>query len=133
MSRKRLKKIIVFVLAFIGVGLAYGAFVQYTGWGIPCPVFSLTGLRCPGCGVTHMCMALLKLDLGAAFAAHPVLFVQLPFLTWILVRNTIRYVLEGQWQLTKTESAVIYICIALLLVFSIVRNAARLQELLEML
>lgn len=132
MSRERLKRIITFVLAFGGIGLAYGVFVQYTGWGIPCPVFSLTGLKCPGCGITHMCIALLRLDVASAFAAHPMLLVQLPFLMLILLRNVIRYVRNGKWQLTKAESGAIYICIALLLLFSIGRNMERLQELTEL-
>ncbi len=126
MSHKRLKRICVFVLIILAVGIAYGAFVKVTGKGVPCLFYMLTGFQCPGCGITHMCIALLGLDFAAAFESHPMLLVQSPFLLLILLRNTIQYVKIGRWQLSRLESGVIYICIALLVVFSIVRNATRL-------
>ena len=39
-------------------GLLYGIFVSYTGLAIPCLFRKVTGLLCPGCGVTGMCVAL---------------------------------------------------------------------------
>ena len=43
-------------------GLLYGIFVSYTGLAIPCLFRKVTGLLCPGCGVTGMCVALVHLN-----------------------------------------------------------------------
>ena len=46
---------------------------------IPCPIKELTGLYCPGCGITRMFKSLLELDFYAAFRYNPLLFIMLPF------------------------------------------------------
>lgn len=39
-----------------------------------CPFKALTGLPCPGCGMTHAFLALGRLDLAGAWAANPLAF-----------------------------------------------------------
>lgn len=39
-----------------------------------CPFKALTGLPCPGCGITHAFLALGRLDLAGACAANPLVF-----------------------------------------------------------
>lgn len=40
-------------------GLLYGYALIPLGLRIPCPFHLVTGLRCPGCGVTDLCLGLL--------------------------------------------------------------------------
>lgn len=40
-------------------GLLYGYVLIPLGLRIPCPFYLVTGLRCPGCGVTDLCLGLL--------------------------------------------------------------------------
>ena len=37
---------------------------------ITCPILAVTGIPCPGCGLTRACLAALRLDLAAAFSYH---------------------------------------------------------------
>ena len=93
-----------------------------TGLSIPCPVHALTGLLCPGCGVTRMCMALLALDFPAAWSANPVLLLLLPVLAALLVRLGLRYVKTGRSALSRVESALVWGMIAVLLFWGAARN-----------
>ncbi|MEM1418084.1 MAG: DUF2752 domain-containing protein [Myxococcota bacterium] len=47
-----------------------------------CVFRAATGLPCPGCGLTRASLALLRLDLGAAWSAHPLVLVVTPLLAW---------------------------------------------------
>jgi hypothetical protein len=44
---------------------------------VACPLRSLTGLACPGCGATRAGLALLRADLAAALALNPFLVLAL--------------------------------------------------------
>lgn len=72
-KKARLKKLLMNIFLLGMAGLLYGIFVSYTGLAIPCLFRKVTGLLCPGCGVTGMCVALLHLNWKGAFFCHPVL------------------------------------------------------------
>lgn len=73
------------VLLFILIGLAYFIFIKLTGIMIPCPFKLITGLDCPGCGVTHMFLDMANLDFVSAFWDNPFLFVTWPFIVAYLI------------------------------------------------
>lgn len=120
--RCRIKQVLIGALSLILLGLAYGLFVKITGLAIPCIFHLITGWKCPGCGVTRMCVALLQMDMKGAFYWHPMLLIQLPLLGLIFLRNIIAYIKNGVCHLSRLESICVYICIALLLVFTVLRN-----------
>ncbi len=45
---------------------------------LPCPVLSVAGIPCPGCGMTRACVSLARLEPGAAWSHHPFAFLLLP-------------------------------------------------------
>ena len=46
--------------------------------GITCPIKWVTGVSCPGCGMTRAVVSLLRLDVAAAFYYHPLVFLLPP-------------------------------------------------------
>ena len=52
---------------------------------IPCVFNEVTGLFCPGCGVTRMLKSMLKLDFYQAFRYNPLLFIFFPFIIYIII------------------------------------------------
>lgn len=108
------------------MGLLYAAFVRKTGWGIPCPFRLLMGLKCPGCGVSHMALCLLQGDLSGAFAANGAILCLLPIGAVLALKKSISYVKTGKWKLSFAENRLVIFMIVFLVVFGIGRNIAAL-------
>lgn len=122
MGTKRLARILTYVFCIIMAGTVYGIFVRCTGLAIPCPIRTLTGMKCPGCGVTGMCMALLRLDFKEAFHCHPMLFILLTPLLAVLAESTRTYIRDGSREMKRWQHIILYMCIALLTGYGVVRN-----------
>lgn len=58
------------------IGILYGFLNLF---GVGCPIKFLTGISCPGCGMTRAVMATLNLQFSKAFYYHP-LFGLVPFM-----------------------------------------------------
>lgn len=80
-DRRRLRTAVLVVLA----GLAYYIETQTLGFALQCPFHQLTGLFCPGCGITTACIALLHGDFAGAAAANRGLALALPLLAPFLL------------------------------------------------
>lgn len=122
MQRRRLLRVILGVAFWISVGLLYGIFVSKTGMAIPCVFHLVTGLKCPGCGVTRMCVALMHLDFANAYESNQMIFILSPVLLLIFLTCVAGYIRKGSWETNRIQNAVLYVCIALLIGFGIARN-----------
>lgn len=120
--RKRLFYVLGATALLFALGGVYAVFLRHTGIGFVCPFNFLTGLKCPGCGVTRMCLALLRLDFPAAFAANPVILLQSPVLAVIFVTYSVTYIRTGHWQMHCWQNVALWGCIAILILYGIVRN-----------
>lgn len=103
------------------LGLFYASIASRFG-GIPCVFRTVTGLRCPGCGVTHMCLCLLRGDLLGAFRENAAVLCLVPVLAPLLVHQSLRYVKLGTLRLFPWEEKLAWAMAAMLLLFGVVRN-----------
>ena len=124
-KKARLKKLLMNIFLLGMAGLLYGIFVSYTGLAIPCLFRKVTGLLCPGCGVTGMCVALLHLDWRGAFSCHPVLFVLLLPLTAVFICSAAGYVQNGRFWYPRSKKLIIYVSVAARVIFAEVPNVVR--------
>lgn len=120
--KARIRKAGLFLIAALAVGYIYIAIVEYIGFGIPCVFYEITGLRCPGCGVTQMCISLINFDIGGAFKSNGMLLILLPILGYVFGKYALTYIKTGRPLLSQKQNVLIYICIGLLLLFAIFRN-----------
>ena len=54
---------------------------------IGCPIKFITGISCPGCGMTRALFSLLRLDVKSAVYYHPLVIVMPVIVIIILLRN----------------------------------------------
>lgn len=120
--QKRGKDLLRGCLLLLAVGLGYAWLSTATGWAVPCPVRTATGLLCPGCGVTRMCLALLRGDLAAAWTVNPGLMLALPLLGVLGVRLCAVYVRTGRRLPRGWEQAALWALVVWLVGWGVVRN-----------
>lgn len=57
--------------------------------GITCPIKAITGISCPGCGMTRAWLSLLSGDLNRAISFHPLFFYPLTLLILFFYRKSL--------------------------------------------
>ena len=120
---KRLIRLCIKTGGLLGAGLFYALLCILAGHPlIPCMFHTITGLYCPGCGVSRMCLSLLSLDFQSAFQANAAVMLILPPGLIIAFQMAFRYIKNGRLQPTRAQNLVLYIMAGFLLLFGILRN-----------
>jgi hypothetical protein len=98
----------------VGGALYFKAWLPLTHIGIPCVFHEITGLYCPGCGMTRTTLAMLNMDVYQALRYNPLVFTLIPlYLAYMVaVRN-------GKVKFGKT---IMLTMLALTLLFGLLRN-----------
>lgn len=122
MQKDRAIKVIKSICLLIAIGIAYAIFCVLTGKGIPCIFNLITGLKCPGCGITHMCLALLRLDFVNAWQSNPVILCMLPAGAVLTGYSLYTYIKIGHMPNDRWYNVIIWIMVIILLIFGVVRN-----------
>ncbi len=74
-THTNLARLFLVGVAAMGIYLALFGVSQDGLTLVPCPFFAMTGIGCPGCGMTRACLALTQGDLSAAWRFHPFSFL----------------------------------------------------------
>lgn len=120
--KSRLKEVLTVCAVSLAAGCAYAAFVSVTGLAIPCIFRLLTGLQCGGCGVSRMCLSLLRLDFAAAWQYNPAVLSLLPLLIAVGLDWAVVYVKTGSRKQRPWAQVVTVFMIVVLFLFGILRN-----------
>ncbi|MBS6560978.1 MAG: DUF2752 domain-containing protein [Clostridiales bacterium] len=103
------------------IGLGYAFFVQKTGYAIPCLFYKITGFYCPGCGVSRMCLALLKGNIKSAFYANQMIMICIPILLFIGIKSIIEIKKYGK--IKKKQKDILLWCMVIgFVIFGVLRN-----------
>lgn len=123
--KKRLLKFIFVSTSLLLAGCAYAFLNQRFGFSIPCMFNKITGLKCPGCGVTRMCLSILHFDFKSAFYHNPAIFCMLPIGVTLMISGAVKYIKHGRYKVSDAENILMIIMIIVLLLFGIIRNIFR--------
>lgn len=123
--------IIIKLAILLALGFVYYAITQITHFYIPCPIKSLTGFACPGCGITHFFIDIINFRFLDAFWQNVAVAVLLPI--WLLF-GVIYAVFRPR--LLKKDGLIFNILVwgsvVLLLLFGILRNIPQFSFLLPL-
>ena len=77
--------------------------------GVTCPIRWLTGISCAGCGMSRAWLSLLRGDLAAAFAYHPLVLLPIPAALLFLFRKKLpRWIAWGGLAVIVAAFCVVY-------------------------
>ena len=110
------------IYLFIIIGLIYLILTHFTNFYIPCPIHFITDFYCPGCGITRMILAILRLDFYKAFRYNPLLFILMPFIIILLIDYIYSNYKNKTPLYKKIDNKIWYILIIILVIYGILRN-----------
>lgn len=82
-------------------------------WFPPCPLHTLTGLNCPGCGSTRALHQLVHGDVLGALRLNPLLVLATPLLGFLIIRRD---------ALATFRPGYVWLLVSVVITFGVVRN-----------
>ncbi len=76
-----MSKKIFLIIGSIACVIAALTLMDYVA--IPCVFYKITGLYCPGCGITRAILSLLKGDFYQAFRYNSIIFIDIPLILFL--------------------------------------------------
>ncbi len=119
---QRLKSVSKKVAKVLLAGFAYYIFVTLTHLYIPCIFRVMTGWLCPGCGISHMFVALAHLDLRGAYGENAFIFILLPFAAVYCGWKAWQYIKTGEREVKVWETVLFAVLFAGAVAFAVYRN-----------
>ena len=117
----RIRNVVIFILA----GMVYAGIAVQFHVGIPCMFHAITGLQCPGCGITHMLIYMMQHDFKSAYESNQMLFVLQPVIYYFVLKNVIAYIKGDRVRYQKADHFLLYLTIVLILVFFLIRSIVK--------
>ncbi|WP_099466766.1 DUF2752 domain-containing protein [Konateibacter massiliensis] len=97
--------------------------INYRLFLLPCPIYTLTGIYCPGCGGTRSVHALLHGSFLSSFRYNPIVLYCGAIYAWYMISNTIEYVSKHKIKIgMKYRDIYLWIGLGILLAFFVLRN-----------
>ena len=120
--KKRFKKTGLQLFVFLFLGIGYYIFYQKTGLGIPCLFHSVTGLYCPGCGITRVITYTVQGQFLTAMSYNHALFFLLPVLAVLFLSMMISYIKTGNKKLSSLQTFILCLIIIVLCSYALIKN-----------
>jgi hypothetical protein len=94
------------------------------GIALPCIINEITGFYCPGCGITRMCLSLLKGEIYQAFRYNPIIFIDVPI---IIISLFLEKCFKNVKNINKITNVIFIILLIITIIFGVLRNIPQLS------
>jgi hypothetical protein len=120
--KKRLVRVLIINISIVIIFIAYYLISTKTNIYIPCLFRLVTGLKCPGCGITHYFFDIIHLDFNSAFMDNPLVFIYVPiFLVYYVISNYC-YIKYNNRNKIVMPKLLTYCLLVIAILFGIFRN-----------
>lgn len=116
----RIKKVIKKFLLLFFFGIAYLVLVDVFHIGFVCVFHEITGLECPGCGITRCILSIIKGNLKEAFHYNMLIFISLPIAIVYSIYISYNYIKGKKYY--KLGDKGWYVILTIVILFGIIRN-----------
>lgn len=120
--KKRLLRVALIGGGLLALLVGYGVFYNVTGFGIPCMLHEVTGLECPGCGLTRAIAAVVRLDLAAAFGFNALWPLYAAYFLWGGLGMAMAYVKRGEAGYLPGKTWMHAVILSAVVLYGILRN-----------
>ena len=110
----------VFLLLLTGT-VYYFVFVNF-GIGIPCVIRKITGYKCPGCGMTHAVVELLRFNFKSAWDYNALSITVFPAVCLYLLFRWVREKENSDREFRAWEYIFLCVLLVTVLIYGISRN-----------
>lgn len=125
MDRKKRKSLIIIIIlvimAIMGLFLVKNHNPEEESFFIPCMFNKLTGLKCPGCGITRAMHYLVNGNIKKAIW-YNIMLVPGAFILLYSSYRYIRYIVKNEEIINKPLEIILIIYLIMLILFMIARN-----------
>lgn len=128
--KKRTIRVLWILLGAALFMVAYLLFWSYTGIGFFCPVKRLSGLDCPGCGITRALLSLLKLDFAAMLSANLFSPLIVLYAAYVFFYVAIVYIRTGKYEVMPKPAFLGVVFLILFVTWGVIRNLSSFQSFL---
>lgn len=122
MKNYKNKDLIVYSILIILILIIYIIDKIYDIEIIFCPFYKLTGLCCPGCGITRMIESIIMGKFYQAFRYNPLMFILSPFLLIYLICRIIEIIKKKNIFTDKINNKIWICLLVIVILFGIIRN-----------
>ena len=128
---KRLLIVLLVISLILGLGLGYAVLITQYGIGFHCPIRYNTGIACPFCGLTRMCLAILRFifvnrdfsELVYAYSMNQFVVYMSPFVLYLVGSHVIHWVKTGKFKgVDKTDKVIFSLVIVVMIMWCAFRN-----------
>ena len=115
-----IKRNLKYAIMVISVFLIYYILNKKFGFSIPCIFYKITGLYCPGCGITRLLFALVNLEFYESFKYNPWIFILIVLGLFYLICKL--FIFLKFKKIIKIPNYVYITLIIISIIFGIFRN-----------
>jgi hypothetical protein len=121
-KKRKIKAALTETAIIAGILVVNSVVYALTGFGIPCIFRLATGLKCPGCGLTHAYLTLFKGNIHGAMDYNILSVTLMPVLGLFLLYKGIVLIRTGSTRMKRWENIFLIICAVIIVIFFVCRN-----------